>query len=139
MKHRIADRLLDPREHPDYARRAGYQVYGKDGQTLSGKWANGMETFHGFHVRGFPNLFVVSTGQSGFSANFPHMLNEQAQHLAYIVRHAVDRQVLADRRLALFLTVKSDKAASCDTVNSALARYVGASARPTHAGIAATP
>ncbi|MBL8772901.1 MAG: NAD(P)/FAD-dependent oxidoreductase [Phenylobacterium sp.] len=77
----------------DYARRAGYQVYGKDGQTLSGKWANGMETFHGFHVRGFPNLFVVSTGQSGFSANFPHMLNEQAQHLAYIVRHAVDRQV----------------------------------------------
>ncbi len=36
----------------DYARRAGYQVYGKDGQTLSGKWANGMETFHGFHVRG---------------------------------------------------------------------------------------
>jgi cation diffusion facilitator CzcD-associated flavoprotein CzcO len=77
----------------DYARRAGYQVYGKDGQTLSGKWANGMETFHGFHVRGFPNLFVVSTGQSGFSANFPHMLNEQAKHLAYIVRHAVDRQV----------------------------------------------
>ena len=77
----------------DYARRAGYQVYGKDGQTLSGKWANGMETFHGFHVRGFPNLFVVSTGQSGFSANFPHMLNEQSQHLAYIIRHAVDRQV----------------------------------------------
>ena len=77
----------------DYARRAGYQVYGKDGITLSGKWANGMETFHGFHVRGFPNLFVVSTGQSGFSANFPHMLNEQAKHLAYIIRHAVDRQV----------------------------------------------
>jgi cation diffusion facilitator CzcD-associated flavoprotein CzcO len=77
----------------DYARRAGYQVYGKEGQTLSGKWANGMETFHGFHVRGFPNLFVVSTGQSGFSANFPHMLNEQSQHLAYIIRHAVDRQV----------------------------------------------
>ncbi len=33
--------------------------------------------------------------------------------------------LLADRRLVLFLTVKSDKAASCDTVNSALARYVG--------------
>jgi cyclohexanone monooxygenase len=77
----------------DYARRAGYQVYGKDGVSLSEKWAGGMETFHGFHVRGFPNLFVVSTGQSGFSANFPHMLNEQARHLAYIVRHAVDRQV----------------------------------------------
>ncbi len=77
----------------DYARRAGYQVYGRDGLTLSKKWENGMETYHGFHVRGFPNLFVVSTGQSGFSANFPHMLREQATHLAYIVRNALDRQV----------------------------------------------
>jgi cyclohexanone monooxygenase len=77
----------------DYARRAGYQVHGRDGLTLSKKWENGMETFHGFHVRGFPNLFVVSTGQSGFSANFPHMLNEQSKHLAYIVRNALDRQV----------------------------------------------
>ncbi|MBI1197147.1 MAG: NAD(P)-binding protein [Phenylobacterium sp.] len=76
----------------DYARRAGYETYGRGGQSLSDKWKSGMETFHGFHVRGFPNCFVVSVGQSGFSANFPHMLNEQAKHLGYIVRNALDRQ-----------------------------------------------
>jgi cation diffusion facilitator CzcD-associated flavoprotein CzcO len=76
----------------DYTRRAGYQVYGRGGQTLSDKWKNGMETFHGFHVRGFPNLFVVSTGQSGFTANFPHMLNEQSKHLAYLIAEVQGRQ-----------------------------------------------
>jgi cation diffusion facilitator CzcD-associated flavoprotein CzcO len=76
----------------DYSRRAGYQVYGRDGQTLSNKWKGGMESFHGFHVRGFPNLFVVSTGQSGFTANFPHMLNEQSKHLAYLISEVQGRQ-----------------------------------------------
>jgi cation diffusion facilitator CzcD-associated flavoprotein CzcO len=76
----------------DYTRRAGYQVYGKDGVTLSQKWANGLETFHGFFVRDFPNLFVVSTGQSGFTANFPHMLNEQSKHIAYVIHEANGRQ-----------------------------------------------
>ena len=76
----------------DYTRRSGYQVYGKGGVTLSQKWANGLETFHGFFVRDFPNLFVVSNGQSGFTANFPHMLNEQSKHMAYVIRHAQDRQ-----------------------------------------------
>ena len=48
---------------------------------------------HGFHVNGFPNCFVVSLVQSGFTANFPHMLNEQAKHLAYIVDHAVRHDI----------------------------------------------
>ena len=37
------------------------------------------------HARGFPNCFIVSNTQSGFTVNFPHMLNEQSKHLAYIV------------------------------------------------------
>jgi cyclohexanone monooxygenase len=31
--------------------------------------------------------------QSGFSANFPHMLAEQARHVAYIVKHCTEAQV----------------------------------------------
>jgi cyclohexanone monooxygenase len=77
----------------DYTRRSGYQLYGRGGLTLSEKWKDGAASLHGFHVRGFPNCFVVSNTQSGFSANFPHMLNEQSRHIAYIVKHAVDRQV----------------------------------------------
>jgi cyclohexanone monooxygenase len=77
----------------DYTRRAGYEVHGCDGVTLSERWRDGAATFHGFHSRGFPNCFIVSIVQSGFSVNFPHMLDEQARHLAYILRQAHDRGV----------------------------------------------
>jgi len=42
--------------------------------------------------RGFPNCFIVSNVQSGFSANFPHMINEQTKHIAYLVKSAKERQ-----------------------------------------------
>ena len=45
------------------------------------------------HVRGFPNLFIFSIVQSGFSVNFPHMLDEQARHLAYILDHAQENDI----------------------------------------------
>ena len=76
-----------------YTRRSGYELYGRDGVSLSEKWADGVATLHGFHARGFPNCFIVSNSQSGFTANFPHMLNEQSKHIAYIVKHCADRQV----------------------------------------------
>ena len=76
-----------------YTRRSGYELYGRDGVSLSEKWADGVATLHGFHARGFPNCFIVSNAQSGFTANFPHMLNEQSKHIAYIVKHCADRQV----------------------------------------------
>jgi cyclohexanone monooxygenase len=47
------------------------------------------------HSRGFPNCFIISTTQSGFSVNFPHMLNEQAKHISYIVKHAQDHELRA--------------------------------------------
>jgi cyclohexanone monooxygenase len=75
-----------------YTRRAGYEVRGRDGQTLTDKWKDGVSTFHGFFVSGFPNCFVVSNIQSGFTANFPHMLNEQSKHVAYVIKTAQDRQ-----------------------------------------------
>ncbi len=75
-----------------YARRAGYELYGRGGQTLTDKWKDGVATLHGMHARGFPNCFIVSNSQSGFTANFPHMLNEQSKHLSYIIKTAQDRQ-----------------------------------------------
>ena len=76
----------------DYTRRAGYEVHGKDGLTLTEKWKDGLATLHGMHTRGFPNCFIFSNAQSGFTANFPHMMNEQSKHFAYIVSHALDHQ-----------------------------------------------
>ncbi|MBJ7411448.1 MAG: NAD(P)/FAD-dependent oxidoreductase [Phenylobacterium sp.] len=76
----------------DYTRRSGYELYGRGGQTLTDKWKNGAETLHGVLSRGFPNCFIVSNVQSGFSANFPHMINEQSKHIAYLVKSAMERQ-----------------------------------------------
>lgn len=76
-----------------YTRRAGFEIHGRDGVALSEKWRDGPLTFHGFHTRGFPNLFIVGITQSGLTPNFPHMLAEQARHLAYIVRHCAERGV----------------------------------------------
>ena len=59
----------------DYTRRSGYELVGRDGITLTQKWANGASTLHGLHSRGFPNCFIFSLTQSGFTVNFPHMLD----------------------------------------------------------------
>jgi len=77
----------------DYTRRAGYEVVGRDGLKLTDKWADGARTFHGLFSRGFPNCFIVSLVQSGFSVNFPHMLNEQAKHIAYILGHVLENDI----------------------------------------------
>jgi len=69
----------------DFATRAGFDLRGAEGITLPQKWRKGMSSFHGMHVRGFPNLFFISQAQSGMSVNFPHMLSVQAEHIAHIV------------------------------------------------------
>jgi len=46
-----------------YARRAGYEIEGRDGVTLTQKWAEGISTLHGLHSRGFPNCFIMSNTQ----------------------------------------------------------------------------
>lgn len=73
----------------DYTRRAGYDLVGKNGLRLSSKWAAGIRTLHGLHTRGFPNLFIVSNSQAAFTTNFPHAMDEQAQHISYIVRQCM--------------------------------------------------
>jgi cyclohexanone monooxygenase len=77
----------------DYTRRAGYELIGRDGQTLTDKWADGARTFHGMHTNGFPNVFIFSNTQAGFSVNFPHMLDENAKHAAFIISHALDNDI----------------------------------------------
>jgi len=75
----------------DWARRSGFDPVGRGGVTLGAKWRDGVTTLHGLHVHGFPNCFFMSIAQSGFTVNFPYMLNEQAKHVAYVVSEAMGR------------------------------------------------
>ncbi len=75
-----------------YTRRAGFEVYGRGGETLSSHWANGMKTLHGITAHGFPNCFHMGVTQNTLTPNFPHMLDEQARYVAHVVRSADERQ-----------------------------------------------
>ena len=77
----------------DYTQRAGYDVVGSRGRTLSEHWSDGMRSVHGMHVHGFPNMFVLGHSQGGFTVNYPHLLDEASTHLCHILRHAVDNGV----------------------------------------------
>ncbi|MBW2313680.1 MAG: NAD(P)/FAD-dependent oxidoreductase [Deltaproteobacteria bacterium] len=77
-----------------YTQRGDYEVYGREGQSLTERWSDGVRTLHGMHAHGFPNLFfIMSITQSGFTVNFTHMLGETGRHLAYIIKSALDRGV----------------------------------------------
>ena len=75
-----------------YTRRAGFDIVGRDGQTLSEHWAQGLRTLHGSMSHGFPNCFHMGVNQSTLTPNFPHLLDEQAHHIAHVVREANLRQ-----------------------------------------------
>ena len=77
----------------DFTRRLGFEVTGRNGLTLTDKWKDGASTFHGLFTRGFPNLFVMTTQQSGQSANFQHMLDEQSRHIGHILGEVKARRV----------------------------------------------
>jgi len=74
-----------------YTRRAGYEVIGQHGQTLTEYWADGMKTLHGFSAHGFPNCFLMGLSQNGLSVNLTSMLDDQAQHIAYIINEVKSR------------------------------------------------
>jgi cyclohexanone monooxygenase len=73
-----------------WSHQAGYEIVGRDGQKLSEKWANGLRTYHGLFSHGFPNMFFMGLTQTGSTISVPHMLQEQADHIAYLVRHCLD-------------------------------------------------
>ena len=74
-----------------YTRRAEFSVYGRDGVSLADAWADGMRTYHGFLSCNFPNCFHMGLTQTGLTANFTYMLDNQAQHVAELITLVNDR------------------------------------------------
>ena len=74
-----------------YTRRAGYDIIGRNGLSLSDKWAQGWRTLFGLQANGFPNCFFLGFTQTALSVNVPHALNEQAKHVTYILDQARQR------------------------------------------------
>ncbi|MFP8880917.1 MAG: NAD(P)/FAD-dependent oxidoreductase [Myxococcota bacterium] len=99
-----------------YARRSGYEIVGREGRSLTDKWEGGFATLHGMQSHGFPNCFIMSMNQGGFTANFPHLLDEVAVHISHIISHALEND---------FQTVEASEEAETAWVETILANGNG--------------
>jgi cyclohexanone monooxygenase len=75
-----------------YTRRAGFEIYGRGGETLTEHWAGGLRTLYGLCSRGFPNCFHMGVNQSTLTPNFPHLLDEQARSIGHMAAEAAARR-----------------------------------------------
>lgn len=72
-----------------YTRRSGYDVVGRDGQTLSSYWEEGMRSLHGIHVHGFPNMHVIGVAQgANLISNIPQNYVENSVAIAAVINEA---------------------------------------------------
>lgn len=69
-------------------------IEGRDGLSLFDYWRDGYKTLHGMTTRGFPNQFHTGFIQGGVAANTTAMLEQQAEHIAYIIAEAHKRGVV---------------------------------------------
>jgi len=75
----------------EYSRRCGFETVGRGGITLTDRWAEGMQSLHGMHVHGFPNLFIVGPNQgSNLISNITQNLTEAGTTIAILLNQALD-------------------------------------------------
>ena len=74
-----------------FKRRVGFEIYGRGGLSLFDHYADGFRTLHGHSSRNFPNWFYLGVGQNGLSVNMTSMFDDQARHIAYIIKEVRDR------------------------------------------------
>ncbi|CAN5416593.1 NAD(P)/FAD-dependent oxidoreductase [soil metagenome] len=77
-----------------FTRLTGFEIHGRGGVALSDHWRSGVRTLHGLTTDEFPNCFLLGGNQQSASAvNAVHLLDEQAQHVAYIYRTMRERGI----------------------------------------------
>jgi len=76
----------------DLDRRWGLDVIeGRDGLSIYENWAHEYKTLHGMMTHGFPNQFYIGFYQGGLNSTTTEVFNRQSQHIAHIIKEALDR------------------------------------------------
>ncbi|MCK8670534.1 NAD(P)/FAD-dependent oxidoreductase [Rhodococcus sp. HM1] len=66
---------------------------GRQGTSLYDHWGKGFRTLHGIMAHNFPNHFATGFVQGGVTAATTLMFEQQADHIAYIIKQAQTRGV----------------------------------------------
>ncbi|MBN4055340.1 NAD(P)/FAD-dependent oxidoreductase [bacterium AH-315-K03] len=78
----------------DLNRRWGFDVFeGRNGLSIYDHWADGYKTLHGMMTSDFPNQFFIGYYQGGVNATTTEQYKQQAHHIAYIIKEALERGV----------------------------------------------
>ena len=112
----------------DYSRRTGFELFGRDGVSLTERWRDGVRTFQGLCANGFPNCFIQSIAQAGLTVNFPYLLDVQATHTAWMIARALEAGVTEleaspDAEAAWVDTVLGRSAGTADRVKTCTPGY----------------
>ena len=76
----------------DISRRYAVDVIeGRDGLSLFDHWRDRYKSLHGMTSRGFPNQLFTGFIQGGVAGNTTAMVEQQAEHIAYIISEAIAR------------------------------------------------
>jgi len=78
-----------------FRRRVNFDIVGRGGLSLYDYYEDGFRTLHGHSSRNFPNWFYIGIGQNGLSVNMTAMFDDQARHIAYILKEVKDRGAVA--------------------------------------------
>ncbi len=78
-----------------FRRRVGFDILGRGGLSIFDYYEDGFRTLHGHSSRNFPNWFYIGVGQNGLSVNMTAMFDDQARHIAYIIKEVKDRGAVA--------------------------------------------
>ena len=78
-----------------FKHRIGFDINGRGGLSLFDYYQDGFRTLHGHSSRNFPNWFYIGVGQNGLSVNMTSMFDDQARHIAYIIREVRERGAVA--------------------------------------------
>lgn len=71
----------------------GYEIYGRNGLSITEYWAQGLKTLHGIHTNQFPNYFVTFGPQGPLSINIPFALQAQTEVISEIIADCVRNKV----------------------------------------------
>lgn len=77
-----------------YKSKLGFEIYGRDGVSMTDAWVDGPATLHGMLARGFPNLMIFDQLQGGVAINFAHLMTELANHASWLIGHCVNNGIV---------------------------------------------
>jgi cyclohexanone monooxygenase len=117
-----------------------FDVIGRGGLSLAEHWRHRFTSLHGMYAHGFPNLFISGgKPQTASTANAPHILEEQANHIAAVIRQCRDRGIAvmevredAEERWAEVIASKRiDREAFFEACTPGYYNFEGAKDRPS--------